>query len=248
VTPGVAAWARARGWSVREAAQGGCPPLVNLRVRLPNGLELKCPSAADQALREIAANRKLKLVVLAARWPLYRDAPPFYDVNSPRTKVEVLDAPGVRPALAASLRATLDAIRVRNPEARVLIIGPVPELPFTPPECLAQARQLHLDEAGCFSAPAALPLARARPAEAQIRAALGRRPNVRAVFPAARLCGAATCASALGGRLIYFDDDHLSASGAEKLVPGWMDEALAGVPTAPASGIPHAGSTSPGGR
>ncbi|MGR4862292.1 acyltransferase family protein [Caulobacter sp. LARHSG274] len=248
VTPGVVAWARARGWSVREAAQGGCPPLVNLRVRLPNGLELKCPSAADQAMGEIAANRRLKLVVLAARWPLYRDAPPFYDVNSPRTRIEARDAPGARPALAASLGATLDAIRVRNPRARVLIIGPVPELTFTPPECLAQARHLHLREAGCFSAPVALPLARARPAEAEIRAALNGRPNVRALFPTTRLCGPATCASALDGRLIYFDDDHLSASGAEKLVPRWMDEALAGVPTAPASGIPHAGSTSPGGR
>lgn len=248
VTPGVAAWAKARGWSVREATQGGCPPLVNLRVRLPNRFELKCPSAADQAMREIAANRKLKLVVLAARWPLYRDAPPFYDVNSPRVSLEALDAPGVRPSLATSLRDTLDAIQARNPQARVLIIGPVPELTFTPPECLAQARHLHLNEVGCFTAPAVLPLARARPAAAEIRAALIGRPSVRAVFPTARLCSAATCVSALDGRLIYFDDDHLSASGAAKLVPAWMDEALAGALTAPASDTPHAGSTSPGGR
>jgi peptidoglycan/LPS O-acetylase OafA/YrhL len=248
VTPGVVAWARARGWSVREATQGGCPPLVNLRVRLPNRFELKCPPATNQAMREIAANPKLKLVVLAARWPLFRDAPPFYDVNSPRVSVEALDAPGVRPSLAASLRDTIDAIRARNPQVQILTIGPVPELTFAPPECLAQARHLHLNEVGCFTAPAAPPLARARPAEAEIRTALVGRTGVRAVFPSASLCGEATCVSALDGRPIYFDDDHLSASGAEKLVPGWMDEALDGALSAPASGIPRGESTSSGGR
>jgi hypothetical protein len=30
----------------------------------------------------------------------------------------------------------------------------------------------------------------------------------------------------MDGRLIYFDDDHLSASAAQRLVPGWMDRGL----------------------
>ena len=227
VTPGVVAWAQRRGWSVREAAQGGCPPLVGVRVRLLNGFGLDCPGAAAQVLREIAADPKLKLVVLAARWPLYRDAPPFYDVNSPRVQMEQVGAPGVRPPLSTPLRATLDVIAASAPHAQILIIGPVPELTFLPPECLAQAIHLHGEPSICWSAPASLPLARARPAQAQIRAALADHSAVRAIFPADRLCSAETCRTALGGRLIYFDDDHLSASGARALVPGWLDEALA---------------------
>jgi hypothetical protein len=77
-------------------------------------------------------------VVLAARWPLYRDAPPFYDVNSPRVAVDTARRPGVRPDLSAALTATLDAIARRRPDLRVLVIGPVPELTLAPPECLAQ--------------------------------------------------------------------------------------------------------------
>jgi peptidoglycan/LPS O-acetylase OafA/YrhL len=227
VVPGVAVWARARGWSVREATQGGCPPVIGVRVRLPNGFELKCPQAAQQAMAEIAANPKLKLVVLSARWPMYRDAAPFYDVNSPRTVMVSAATPATRPALSKVLVETIDAIALANPGARVLIMGPTPELTFTPPECVAQARHLHLSQEPCLSAPSGLTLARLRPAEAQIRQVLTQRPAVRAVFPGDSLCRDETCVSALDGKLLYFDDDHLGAAGARTLVPGWMDQALA---------------------
>ena len=229
VTPGVVAWAQHRGWSVREAAQGGCPPLVGVRVFLPGRFELDCRRASVEVMKEIGADPKLKLIVLAARWPLYRDAPPFYDANSPRVRMEAADAPGVRPPLAQPLDRTLAAIAmVSGGRARVLVIGPVPELTFAPPECVAQARHLGWDERACWTAPAAAPLARARPAEAQIRTALGAHPGVLAVYPTASLCRANACTAAIGGRLIYFDDDHLSASGARRLVPGWIDAALGG--------------------
>jgi hypothetical protein len=118
----------------------------------------------------------------------------------------------------------------------ILIMGPTPELTFTPPECVAQARHLGLKEEGCFRAPSELTLARLRPAEAEIRRVLAQRPVVRAIFPGDSLCHGATCVSALNGKLIYFDDDHLSASGAEKLVPGWMDQTLASAFTEPDAG------------
>jgi hypothetical protein len=225
VTPGVVAWARRRGWSVREATQGGCPPFTDRRIPLLKILEKACYGTTAQVMREIAANPKLKLVVLAARWPLYRDAPPFYDVNSPR-----VGAPGFKARvsdLEPSMSDTLAAIAAAS-RAQVLVIGPVPELTLIPPQCLAQQLYLHGDEARCFSAPAALPLARLRPAEAEIRQALALHPGVRAVFPSADLCSDKICISAMDGRLIYFDDDHLSASGARRLVPEWMDRGLAG--------------------
>ena len=226
VTPGVVAWAAKRGWSVREATQGGCPPFTDKRIPLIPVIEPGCRGTTREVLEEIAANPKLKLVVLAARWPLYRDAPPFYDLNSPRIGVAPAFAPRVN-ALAPSLRDTLDALSARS-HARIMIIGPVPELTFIPPECVAQARHLHRKEQACWSGPAGPPLARARPAEAEIRAALADRPTVGAVFPSTQLCSRQTCVSAMDGRLIYFDDDHLSASGAQKLVPAWIDQALVG--------------------
>ena len=226
VTPGVVAWAQRRGWSVREATEGGCPPFTDKRIPLIPVLEPSCRGTTREVLAEIAADPKLKLIVLAARWPLYRDAPPFYDLNSPRIGVAPAFAPRIN-ALRPSLRDTLDTLSARS-RARVVIIGPVPELTFIPPECVARARHLHGNEQACWSGPAGPPLARARPAEAEIRAVLADHPSVGAVFPSTQLCSTQACVSAMDGRLIYFDDDHLSASGARKLVPGWLDQALAG--------------------
>lgn len=223
VTPGVVAWARARGWSVREAARGGCPPLAGVRVRVFGRLDRGCEAWAARTLDQIAADRRLTLVVLAARWPLYRDAPPFYDVNSPRVAVDTGARPGVRPDLSAALAVTLDAIARRRPDLRVVVIGPVPELTLAPPECLAQQRQLGGRPGVCARVEAGPPLGRAMPAEAEIRAAVEDRPGVTAVFPTETLCRDDGCAGMIDGRPIYFDDDHLAASGARRLVPAWLE-------------------------
>jgi hypothetical protein len=227
VTPGVAAWAQARGWSVREAAIGGCPPLIGVRLKIVNGpARPECEQSSEEVLGEVAANPKLKLVVLMARWTLYRDQPPFYDPNSPRVRMQVDGQRDGPPNLAPPLARTLDGIHQRNPTTRIVVIGPVPELTITPPECLAQARHLHRPEAFCWNAPAGPPLARARPAEAEIASALRGRPWAKLVLPSAQLCDARVCVAALDGRPTYFDDDHLSASGARRLIPGWLEAAL----------------------
>ncbi len=220
LTPGVVAWAAARGWSVREVARGGCPPLVGVSVRMISGFKLECEAAADQALARITADKRLKLVVLSARWPLYRDAPPFYDVNSPRVTMQT---GGRRTSLGAPLGRTLSAIAQRRPDLRVLIVGPFPELTLGAPECLAQSAQLGLPRGRCASVVADLPLSRALPAEDALRAAVQDRRHVAVVFPSETLCRNGRCLAMMDGEPIYFDDDHLSASGARRLVPAWLD-------------------------
>uniref|UniRef100_UPI0025F28670 acyltransferase family protein n=1 Tax=uncultured Caulobacter sp. TaxID=158749 RepID=UPI0025F28670 len=220
VIPGVVDWAMARGWSVREVARGGCPPLVGVSVRTMYRFKLECEAGADQVLERIAADKRLKLVVLAARWPLYRDAPPFYDVNSPRV---TMLAGGKRTGLAGPLGRTLRALVRRRPDLRVLIIGPVPELTLGAPECLGQSAQLGLKPGRCASVDAELPLSRAGPAEDAIRAAIQDRRGTTAVFPSQTLCVNGRCLAMMDGEPIYFDDDHLSASGARRLVPTWLD-------------------------
>jgi len=220
LTPGVVAWARARGWVVREVAQGGCPPLVGVNVRMISGFKLACEAAADRAMALIASDPELKLVVLSARWPLYRDAPPFYDVNSPRV---TLQAGGRRTGLSAPLGRTLAAIAKLRPDLRVLIVGPFPELTLAAPECLGQYVQLGLPRERCASVAADLPLSRALPAEDAIRAAIQDRRRVAAVFPSETLCRNGRCLAMMEGKPIYFDDDHLSASGARRLAPAWLD-------------------------
>jgi hypothetical protein len=189
--------------------------------------ELDC--GAGRAMDLIASDPKLKLVVLVGRWPLYRDAPPFYDVNSPRVRMEALGRPGRRLALSVALEATLDAIARRRPDLRVLVVGPFPELTLGAPECLGQSAQLGLDPARCASVAAGLPLSRALPAEDAVRAAVQDRKRAAAVFPSETLCRGGRCLAMLRGRPIYFDDDHLGASGARLLAPAWLDAGWAGL-------------------
>lgn len=223
LTPGVVEWARRRGWSVREAARSGCPPMVGLKIRLSASFALDCAPTAEAALDRIGSDKRLRLVVLSGRWPLYRGAPPFYDVNSPRVRVEAVGRPGFKPSMTASLRATLEAIARRNPNVRVLIVGPFPELTLGAPECLAQVKQLGGRPEVCADVDAELPLSRAGPAEDEIRAAIQDRQGVAAVFPSETLCRGGRCLAMMAGRPIYFDDDHLSASGARRLAPAWLD-------------------------
>jgi peptidoglycan/LPS O-acetylase OafA/YrhL len=235
VVPGVADWAKARGWSLREATHGGCPPLVDARPVQPKSGELPgCRASNALVMSEISADPKMKLIVLAARWPLYNGDTPHYDAGNP--PIRMLDARvgGARVyPLGEALVRTLAAIAKTGTKAQILVLGPVPELTDSPSECVAMSRRLGRSEGPCWDAPAALPLARARPAEAQITAALAVAPGVKVFYPSRRLCTETSCIAVLGRRLIYFDDDHLSASGARRLVPGWLDAALS--PPAPSA-------------
>lgn len=235
VTPGVVTWAEARSLSVREAAKGGCPPLAGVRAVAPRRGEIPgCRDVAPILLREIAGNPALKVIVLAARWPIYADPRVVYDPDSPPISLQDARRTSTAPyPLGRALGRTLDAIAATHTRARILIVGPVPELTFNPPDCLAQALVLGRGAQACRDAPSAFPLLRARRAEAQIREALGLHPDVLAVFPSERLCTASSCVTARGRTLLYFDDDHLSASGARMLLPGWLDEALS-APGSPA--------------
>ncbi len=235
-TPGAVDWAKARGWSLREAALGGCPPLVNARAVEAKFGELKgCRESKGQVLGEIAANPKLKLIILAARWALYNGDLPYYDTGNPHLRMLDARVAGDRVyPLDEALAGTLDAIAATGTKARVVVLGPVPELTFAPSYCVAVARHLRRAETGCWDAPAALPLARARPAEAKIAKALATRPEVGVFYPSRRLCTATSCIAELNHRLLYFDDDHLSASGSRMLVPGWLDAALSAPAPAPA--------------
>jgi peptidoglycan/LPS O-acetylase OafA/YrhL len=243
VTPGVIAWAQGRGWSVREATRGGCPPLTDVVSVAPKRGPLPgCRESGPAILKEIAANPALKLIVMSGRWPMYADPSVIYDPDSPAIRLVDARAGGraVYP-LDQALNRTLDTIAATGTHARVLVVGPVPELTFNPRECIDQATHLGRAPYACWDAPARLPMIRARKAEAAIVAALVKHPGVAVVWPAHKLCAETTCVTLLRRTLLYADDDHLSATGARMLVPGWMDEALnapSPAPAPPPSGPP----------
>jgi len=229
IAPGVLAWARAHGLQLRQATRAGCAPLLDTRVVTSGqGDDPACARFNTAVLRTIATEPNIRLVVLSARWPLYLNALPRMAYYDPAMHIE--DASGPRGRvypLGAALDHTLDAIAASGSKARIVVVGAVPELPFSVPACVAQAKRFRLDEKRCEQAPSTDTLARADLADRQIEAALAARSAVGSIFPARQLCTASACTTVMGGDMLYYDADHLSASGARKLLPGWLDKALA---------------------
>ena len=58
---------------------------------------------------------------------------------------------------------------------------------------------------------------------ATIFAELGKRPNVAVLDPADIYCDAETCPGVSDGTLLYFDTNHISASGARRIVPAFLE-------------------------
>jgi len=226
ITPGVLAWTQGKGLRVAQATRAGCPPLTGVAV-LTDGLnrDPNCARFDSKVLARLASDPSITLVILSARWPLYMNAaPPMGGYDPPMSLI----SDGGTTGLAAALDHTLGAIEASGSKARVLVIGPIPELPVSPPDCVAQASRFGLDLAHCQQAPNADTLARADPAIRAIQQVTARHPDVRVVLPSRDLCSGGSCGAVEDGDILYFDSDHLSASGARRLVPGWLDKALAG--------------------
>ncbi len=226
LAPGVSAWADGRGLRLRQASKGACPPLLDVRVRdEQRGRDRTCERFNRAMIDELAAHPEVRLVVLSARWPAYLDARPRYYLDP--ISLRLLDhAAADRPiSLDRALGRTLDAIAAAAPAARVIILGPVPELPFILPQCLAQAGHLGRSDLSCRIVSAQTPLARAAEADAVIAAVVANRPFAAAVFPTRVLCDSAVCRTTDREGALYFDSNHLSASAARRWAPAWLDVA-----------------------
>jgi hypothetical protein len=224
--PGVLAWAQAHGLRLLQATRSGCPPLTDAFV-LVDGRNLD-PGCLrfDRNVLAMTKEPAVKLVVLSARWPMYMNAKPLMGgYDPPMALVDAAD--GRATDLATALDRTVTAIEASGAKAQLLVIGPVPELPISPPDCVAQATRFSLEQTHCQNAPNADILARANPAIAAITLIAARHPALRVIMPSHELCTGPTCRTRIGADILYFDADHLSASGSRKLFPTWLSETLA---------------------
>ena len=169
-----------------------------------------CADFVKAALAVIAHERP-KIVVMVGRWAqLASDvrAPGDHgwsghlvDLENKRARIELGDA----------LTRTIE--RVRASGARVVVVGPVPEIDYHVPSALV--RWLH----GVGYLP---PTRRAdfdlRQKQVMLALAkIGALEGVVVVYPHTVFCDAETCAVADGLRALYTDDDHLSPFGAARV-------------------------------
>jgi peptidoglycan/LPS O-acetylase OafA/YrhL len=173
----------------------------------------------DPFLRRLPA---LRTVVIAARWPMYLDGRGF-GVDAARYDWALRSPAGLEvgreqrvATLGPALSAIVDAASQAPSRPKVWVVHAVPELGFSPVECVISRP---VDRLVARREPCALDhrLVQERQREARefVASMLSRGgPRVSGLDPLPLLCDDARCWARREGALLYADSDHLSAQGA----------------------------------
>lgn len=202
--------ARARGFELFVLRHDGCPPIEGVWRPASSASLTSCESPdIMRRVEDDVVALKPDIVILAARWSLYAHG---WIRNGRLLKANgfLTDAPVAAATIETSRRALARQLpraiaRLQENGIRVVVIKNPPVLNW---EVTNLRKSL---------------------AEVQVTAAehaalskftddiFGAIPGVAIFDPAVELCGE-TCAVERGGRLLYFDDNHLSPSGAAAYV------------------------------
>jgi peptidoglycan/LPS O-acetylase OafA/YrhL len=218
--PAVDAAAKAAGVSGWRVTRSACAPLIGA-WRAGRGEEGRaaCPAFNAAALKMIA-DSDVDTVVLDARWPLLAEASRYGDEEGSKpwladARDQTQSLANNRRVLKEGLRRTIAEIRrLKGPKVRIVLVGPVPELGFDAPRCLALARMFHRSEVRCRAIPQANFERRSAYSADLLRAVAAEDPNTTIFWPSAATCVAGRCVTEKDGVILYRDDDHLTAPGA----------------------------------
>ncbi len=184
--------------------------------------------AVNSKIQDYVLNSDIDVVILAARW-----ASTYYDAHYDNGEGGVEDGDfGEKTFMPDYVSATSQtrgkkAIdiwkrglqRYLSAGKKVVLVYPIPESGWNVPNLLAKAALLDH------------PITKLSTSYARYRERYGpvitafnsiRDPNLYRVDPAATLCNtfiAGRCVDAIGDRVFYYDDDHLSGAGAALIAP-----------------------------
>jgi len=200
------------------AASNGCAPIPD--VFRPARGRTDCRAFNQATLEFIKQQPQLQSVILMARWARYAEATPFaYESGG---TIFLADKDGIAVDVAAnrqlfsrSLQSTVAALA--SLDRRVVILGAVPEMREQIPIQLAKARWRGADVAQQLPYSA---FSRRQQYVDQTMAVLGENDAVRYLPLAPQLCSPTACdVMSADGMPLYFDDNHLSSAGLQRVSP-----------------------------
>ena len=186
-----------------------CPP-ARVRIWRDPREEAACHAFNAAVMSEIATlqGEGLEGVVLAARWLRLFGAPRLYTTDTgPRLLGGDLDASEHLAALEETVR------RLTAAGLAVIVIAPIPEMPYDVPGCVAR-----LGSGRCDLPRAAVEEQR-REVLSRLLAMQQRHPRMRVLDLIDALCDASLCRAERGGIPAYLDDHHLTATASRSLLP-----------------------------
>jgi peptidoglycan/LPS O-acetylase OafA/YrhL len=196
------------------AAVGSCPPLLEVEWPLPG-----CRSFNDEVLKLIE-DQRFEVVIISGIWADYAEGTRFKRRLGEGVKNILSDEFSVQKTVAANgavfARAMLRTVeRLTGLGARVVIIGPVPEIEFAVPETLAKAEWFGGEK---DIGPSEAEFKRRQTNVFRALDVVTKLRNTTVIYPSMALCGL-DCAVERFGQVLYIDDNHLSQAGLDLMKP-----------------------------
>ncbi len=197
----------------------GCPPIYNVES-FEKGSPHKCLNLMGALLDQIKNDTNVDTVVLVARGPLYISGSGYGNVDKHNRILQNKDSTGFegnRNLFISGMENTI--LTMQEADKRVVVVLSPPELGFEPKECFNQrpfnfsgksiencgvSYQDYLTRSGDYRR-AFLTLSQ------EIK-------NLTVIDPERIICVKDYCNAYLDGELLYSDNNHLSASGALRVV------------------------------
>jgi peptidoglycan/LPS O-acetylase OafA/YrhL len=216
---------RGRNWLV--LASSSCPPLLGVHVRVAGR---DCLPGTEAAVRAVVADSRIATVVLAFLGGYVNPSgPPPGDDRGQALLAETVEltedgTPGATNAdlVARGLERTVAALAAAG--KRIVIYIDVPELPFSPRDCVD--RPLAKRRVAACELQRSDVLHHQTTLRAVVARVLESRPLVQPYDPLPVLCDATACRIERGDLLLYRDQHHLSVRGSRLLAEpfvAWLD-------------------------
>ncbi|HML30189.1 MAG TPA: SGNH hydrolase domain-containing protein [Hyphomicrobium sp.] len=207
--PEFAAYAKKANVHALAAPHEGCPPFRG--IAYPETDYGAVCRALNETSARVAFQPEITTVILVGRWTAVAAGVQYGADGKP-----IFTGTGSDSSDAFSTAITQTVKSLLAHDKNVVIVGPVPELPFD----LSAAMARHTAWGQPLPPEATRDdfLRRQTPI-LQLLSKLSRMPRVEVVYPHELLCGKITCPYAKAGVPLYVDRDHLSPAGAAQLEP-----------------------------
>jgi peptidoglycan/LPS O-acetylase OafA/YrhL len=219
LAPAISKLAAARGLQGVTAIRMSCAPVfVTTKTEGPFARG-KCIDMATR-VEEALETQTFDEVILIGRWAMYAEGTETQAGETVHNRFYEGSASENHRRFVDLLSRTI--ARIRQTGSRVTLIGPVPELKDNLPNAMARMM--------LTGAPANLDVPQSRFEQRNsfvmsTLSAMDAKPDVRVVYLHPNLCNGQSCSSQSGGRPLYTDDNHLSTTGANTVLPS-LDAAL----------------------
>lgn len=205
----------------------GCIPFWDLESTTTGSID-DCKTRMNFALDYVINSKSIKQIILSSRGPLYITGEGFGDIDKQNRFIRYPNDSSKNDLGQIFTSAMFNTLRKLHASGKkVLFVMDVPELGFSPAECL-EPRPLSFG--GKKRYPCTLSKNNFKKRNARYHTIV---TNVLKSFPAVKVfnanrsfCDDEYCYATKDGKFLYWDDDHLSEAGAEIVGKGIVEEFL----------------------